>query len=234
MEKVTKKRKENQGSHYLYIALYNLFQPRTWSEECFGFGPLQQHAMNGMAWHGMAWHGMAWHMSATYYANYIARELATSRFGRLRAVGRVGARAACENHVGTVLRQVLKHAGCIWMLDTCWISSGPALTVGQCSQCLKYFCAPARIIHPKRIPNGRLWPAWTVPTCSNMFQPWSHWSRGSCRSCGSMVPGRSGSRTRRSWQWRVRALKLSGTKQSRKHNIQKIRIYSDNQGNQTI
>ena len=45
---------------------------------------------------------MAWHMSAGY-VSYIARELATSRIRRLRAMGRVGAGAACVNHLGAVL-----------------------------------------------------------------------------------------------------------------------------------
>ena len=142
---------------------------------------------------------MAWHMSAGY-VSYIARELATSRIRRLRAMGRVGAGAACVNHLGAVLIfaetswKVLKHVDTGNMLDTCWIHvgfrPGPHAHWANDSNTL-FFCEP---------PLGQDHPSQMSPYRVEPFSPWSRRSRG---SRGSTAPGRSGSRTRRSWRWRV-------------------------------
>ena len=142
---------------------------------------------------------MAWHMSAGY-VSYIARELATSRIRRLRAMGRVGAGAACVNHLGAVLIfaetswKVLKHVDTGNMLNTCWIHvgfrPGPHAHWANDSNTL-FFCEP---------PLGQDHPSQMSPYRVEPFSPWSRRSRG---SCGSTAPGRSGSRTRRSWRWRV-------------------------------
>ena len=136
---------------------------------------------------------MAWHMSAGY-VSYIARELATSRIRRLRAMGRVGAGAACVNHLGTVLifaeinvlngletRGNRKHVG--YMVD--FVRARTHIEPMTPTPKI-FFCEP---------PLGQDHPSQMSPYRVEPFPPWSRGSRG---SCGPTAPGRSGSRTRRS------------------------------------
>ena len=81
-----------------------------------------------------------------------------------------------------------------WTLETCWIHvgfrPGPHAHWANDSNTL-FFCEP---------PLGQDHPSQMSPYRVEPFSPWSRRSRG---SCGSTTPGRSGSRTRRSWRWRV-------------------------------
>ena len=164
---------------------YNLLQPITTSEH-------DQKNVLDLVSPGCHRNGMS-----AGYVSYIARELATSRIRRPRAMGRVGAGAACVNHLGAVLIfaetswKVLKHVDTGNMLDTCWIHvgfrPGPHAHWANDSNTL-FFCEPPLAQdHPSQMSPYRVEP----------FPPWSR------RSRGSTAPGRSGSRTRRSWRWRV-------------------------------
>ena len=96
------------------------------------------------------------------YVSYIARELATSRIRRLRAMGRVGAGAACVNHLGAVLI-FAETSWNTWTLETCWIHVGYMLDFVRARTHIEpmtptpYFSVSpllARIIHPKWAHTG--------------------------------------------------------------------------------
>ena len=86
-----------------------------------------------------------------------------------------------------------------WTLETCWIHVGYMLDFVRARTHIEpmtptpkiFFCEP---------PLGQDHPSQMSPYRVEPFPPWSRGSRG---SCGPTAPGRSGSRTRRSWRWRV-------------------------------
>ena len=133
MEKVTKKRKENQGSHYLYIALYSLFQPQNMIRKMFWIWSPSP------AWHGMAWHGMA-------YVSYILCQLhrpgachesvwATQSGRKSRCESRL--REPCRNRAETSLETCWMHLDAGYMLDfvRARTDSGPMLPMPKIFLC---------------------------------------------------------------------------------------------------